>query len=357
MKSHYFGRVALIVGILCVATSMATAQIYSMVALGFSGSNQEAGLNNNGEVVGYDNLTNTPFLYNGAVVPFGPTGMGALAINNNEQIAINAPTGHAYINGSYTIPAPYPLPPYVIPYYVDLGTLYSAGYAQGRAMNDSGTIVGESWSPTVVKRAFSWSFSTGAMTDLGTLGGTSTARGINSAGQIVGQSNTAAGYQRAFQMVNGTMADMDPANPAYDSYAAAINNAGQIVVVTNKAWHLVQISRNKLLWTAYRGSYWYTLLYNSNGTNVDLGNLGATGTYGKAINNAGDVVGAAYISTAEHAFVYHAGALIDLNTHVNNLSGWTLLVAININDYGQIVCMAHGPDGLHQLVVLTPVPD
>jgi probable HAF family extracellular repeat protein len=212
----------------------------------------------------------------------------------------------------------------------------------------------------VAKRAFSWSFSTGAITDLGTLGGVSTARGINSAGQIVGQSNTATGYQRAFQMVGGTMTDMDPANPAYDSYASAINNAGQIVVVTNKAWHLVQISRNKLLWTAYRGSYWYTLLYNSNGTNIDLGNLGGTlGTYGQAMNNAGDVVGTAYIPAGNrHAFVRHSGVMLDLNSHVINLpAGSTLVTATNINDYGQIVCTVNRTGEFDKMVLLTPVPD
>jgi hypothetical protein len=62
-------------------------------------------------------------------------------------------------------------------------------------------------------------------------------------------------------------------------------------------------------------------------------------------------------STTQHAFVYHAGAMVDLNTHVNNLTGWTLWMATNINDYGQIVCMGTGPDGLHQIVLLTPIPD
>ena len=101
-------------------------------------------------------------------------------------------------------------------------------------MNNSGTIVGESWSPVVTKHAFSWSFSTAVMTDPGTMGANSSARGINNLGQIAGHGYTSVGYQRAFQMVGGTMADMDPADLAYDSYATAINNAGQIVVLTSK---------------------------------------------------------------------------------------------------------------------------
>jgi probable HAF family extracellular repeat protein len=361
MESQCIGRGLRMAGLLCLATAMAAAQQYNMVQLGLTVGSVPGGLNNNGEVVGFDNLTRTPFLYSGGVVtPFGPSQMTGIAINDGEQIALNAPTGHAYISGSFTIPQPFPLPPYVIPYFVDLGTLYSAGYAQGMAMNNSGTIVGESWSPTVAKRAFSWSFSTGVMTDLGTMGANSSARGINSAGQIVGQGYTSAGYQRAFQMVGGTMTDMDPPNPAYDSYATAINDAGQIVVVTNKAWHLVQINRNKLLWTAYRGPNWYTLLYNGNGTNVDVGNLGSTlGTFGQAMNNAGDVVGTAYIPAGNpHAFVRHGGVMLDLNSHVLNLpAGWIVEMATNINDYGQIVCSVIRPGEFNTLVVLTPVPD
>ena len=48
--------------------------------------------------------------------------------------------------------------------------------------------------------------------------------------------------------------------------------------------------------------------------------------------------------------------MIDLNTHVVNLSGWTIAKANNINDFGQIVCFARAPDGTYQIVVLTPVP-
>ena len=111
-------------------------------------------------------------------------------------------------------------------------------------------------------------------------------------------------------------------------------------------------------WTAYRGSYWYTLLYNSNGTSADLGNLGATlGTYGLGMNNGGDVVGMTNLASGvQHAFLYHGGVMGDLNSRVNNIFGWTLLMATNINDFGEIVCLARGPDGTSQAVVLFPVP-
>jgi probable HAF family extracellular repeat protein len=184
------------------------------------------------------------------------------------------------------------------------------------------------------------------------------ARSINTQGQIVGDSWSLGGYDRAFQMVNGTMTDLDPGNPAYDSYAQGINDSGQTIVVTNKAWHQVWINRYKLLWVAYRGPVWYTLLYTSNGASTDLGNLGSTsGTYGESINRAGDVVGQTYLGNgSQRAFLYHAGAMVDLNYHVVNLSGLTLVAGNNINDWGQIVCWARNTDGSFQIVVLTPVP-
>jgi hypothetical protein len=52
--------------------------------------------------------------------------------------------------------------------------------------------------------------------------------------------------------------------------------------------------------------------------------------------------------------LYYAGFMTDLNNHVNNPAGWTLWSANNINDWGQIVCLARGPDGVYQIVLLVP---
>jgi probable HAF family extracellular repeat protein len=363
MKSHCIGRVALVAGALCLATSMATAQQYTMVTLGFAGysgtSGGYTGLNNSGDVVGYDSWTNGAFLYTGGVVTSLGLGYGdGVAINSRGQVALQSSTSvHSYL---YTPPN--------TGHLADLGTLggggglNNTGQTYAMAMNDSGTVVGSSSYPSTTTPAWrAFAYANGAISNLGafTPSGSSTARGVNAQGQIVGDSWSGGGYDRAFQMVNGVMTDMDPGNPAYDSQANAINDAGQIVVVTNKAWRQVWINRNKLLWVAYRGPVSYTLVYNSNGASTDLGNLGPSyGTYGESVNRAGDVVGQTYLNNVgQRAFLYHAGAMIDLNYHVVNLSGLTLLAGNNINDFGQIVCWARNPDGTTQIVVLTPVPD
>jgi probable HAF family extracellular repeat protein len=349
MKTKRFGRVLSVAGLLCLATAMATAQQYNMVILGPYGSLPITGLNNNGDVVGYNSLMNTAFLYTrGAVTSLGLGHAAGTTINNGGQMILYSST----MEHSFVIS-----PPRVN--LVDLGTLggggglNGGGYTYSTAMNDSGTIVGQSNVTSTVAHAFV--YANGHMSDLGSLGSNSLASAINSSGQIVGSSVNLNGYTRAFQMVNGTMTDLDPGNLAYDSYASAINDSGQIVVVTNEAWHQVQVSRNKLLWVAYRGSTWYTLVYNG-GINTNIGNLGAAiGTFGGGLNKYGDVVGMTYVaSSVQHAFLVHAGIMIDLNNHVNNLAGWTLWEANNINDLGQIVCLARGPDGVYQIVLLVP---
>ncbi|MDA8375585.1 MAG: hypothetical protein M0Z50_00660 [Planctomycetia bacterium] len=82
----------------------------------------------------------------------------------------------------------------------------SAGYAY--AINDSGTVVGNSNTASGVQHAFS--YSNGTTTDLGTLGGNggTLAYGINESGTVVGWGYTASGAYHAFSYSNGTMTDL-----------------------------------------------------------------------------------------------------------------------------------------------------
>ena len=71
------------------------------------------------------------------------------------------------------------------------------------------------------------------MTDLGTLGGAwSQGRAINNSGQVVGQSIDENGNARAFLYSNGGMLDLgmsfDTSDPGHQSYAFSINDSGQV---------------------------------------------------------------------------------------------------------------------------------
>src|SRR5438270_8591467 len=87
------------------------------------------------------------------------------------------------------------------------GAEYSAAYG----INDSGQIVGSSYTSTNLPHAFL--YSQGQMIDMGTLGGnqpgwTTLWYGINRWGSAVGYSYIASGAFHAFVYLNGAMHDL-----------------------------------------------------------------------------------------------------------------------------------------------------
>lgn len=113
------------------------------------------------------------------------------------------------------------------------------------AVNDSGTIVGQSPNAKGFKHAVTWTPG-GAMTDLGTLGGsTSTALGINDSGWVVGTSMTTAKNQllHAFLWTPSLgMQDLSllaPFSQALQPYSVQINNFGVVAMTTNKGLALL----------------------------------------------------------------------------------------------------------------------
>jgi probable HAF family extracellular repeat protein len=173
-------------------------------------------------------------------------------------------------------------------------------------------------------------FSNGSLTDLGTLGGTSSiASSINDHGQIVGNALLADGTSRGYLYSGGTMTALP--STSY-TQAAAINNAGTIAGSVSVDWPYANPQ--------------HAFTY-ANGTYTDLGIFPyGDASYAAAINNRGDVVGAAttYVdglpNIPVNPFLYHNGTMTDLG----NLGGiWT--GALSINDRGQIVGYA-GLEGI-----------
>ena len=196
----------------------------------------------------------------------------------------------------------------------DLGTLGGTS-SNATGINASGQVVGTSaLAGDKVLHAFL--YSAGRMTDLGTLGGTtSSARGINDSGQIVGNSSPSGDQPRhAFLYSGGVMTDLGTLAGG-SSIANAINASGQIAGFSDLP-----------------GGTFDAFLY-SGGVMKDLGTLGGSfsGAYG--INAAGQVVGNAALTDffPYHAFLYTGGRMTDLGTLGDN-SG-----ALAINDSGQVV--------------------
>lgn len=107
---------------------------------------------------------------------------------------------------------------------------------------------------------------------------------------------------------------------------------------------------------AYTGSGITAARFESN-TFTSLGSLGGSVGTAYDINSVGDIVGWSRTTAGEnHAFLYTAGSMLDLNTMTNLPSGWILTNAVGINDAGSIAASAtYG--GLSYAVVLTAIPE
>ena len=216
----------------------------------------------------------------------------------------------------------------------DLGALpsgFPSGIlSEGLEVNNLGYIVGRVEISPSVDRAF---ISDGLqMIDIGTLGGSS-ARGyaINDSGQIVGYATTAPPSQiRAFLYSGGAMQDLGTlGGPSTNSIAYAINSYGQVV-------GSAQI--NFFQWHAF---------LHSDGMMVDLGTLG-TNSEARDINDAGQIVGFSTIASgASHAFLYSAGVMQDLGT----LPGGANSFAYAINNQGQVVGSSDSFGGARRAVL------
>ena len=306
-------------------------------------------INNAGQIVGTSGLRSfdaqlRAFLWDNGVM----TDLGSLEGSNSEAFDINdfgQVVGHSEINspdfspfGNYTSHAFL----WENGVMTDLGT-FGGTNSSASSINNSGQVVGWAENERGEERAFLWE--NGEMFDLGTLGGTTSfASSINDSSQIVGNAVTSSGSNRAFLWENGEMFDLGTLGGT-TSFAGDINESGQVVGIADLRGEGF-FNHHAFLW--------------QDGTMIDLGTLDDLPTSeALGINNAGQVVGNAYNFNdfnERKPFLWENGLMIDINSLIPADSGWELLVALDINDGGQIVGIGRMGDQVHD-VLLTPLSD
>lgn len=336
----------LIMIIACSNASLYAEPFYNIVDLGTLPSFQNSdarGINNLGQVVGVSYNTGGSehaFLWSdGVMKDLGLGFSNAASINNNGQIA--GFSGDPYQAFIYNISSHN---------NQLLGTLPNENYSDARAINDSGQVVGNSFSTTSDNRgAFIYTAGVG-MKSLGTLGGsTSYAYGINNSSQVVGVSDTSQnslGTEHAYLYQNGVMRDLGTLGGSF-SAALGVNSSGQVVGFSTTAATLG--SGNPIF---------HAFLTGADGQGMtDLGTIaGYTDSYAYNVNKYGDSVGYVYGSQSmDHAMIDTSSyGMLDLNNLIAPNSGWTLVQAEAINDNGQIVGTGYSPNGGIHAFLLNP---
>jgi len=303
------------------------------------------GINASGQVTGYStpsgDAVSRAFLYDGMMTDLGTLGGSSsygAGINDSGQVAgWSETTGGAAFQYHAFLWTP-TTPNGASGALKDLGTL-GGTYSVGTAINASAQVSGSAY--TTGDDALHAFLYDGTMNDLGTLGGPhSNGQGINDSGQVTGTSQTTGDAVYHAFLYDGTMHDLGTLGGT-ESGGTGINDSGQ---VTGFSFTTGNTARHAFLY---------------DGTMHDLGTLGGTESRGTGINAGGQVIGYSYTTgdAAYHAFLYTSGSgIVDLNSLIDPLSGWELSVASAVNDAGQIA--GYGIIGRQtHAFLLTPVPE
>jgi len=301
---------------------------------------------------------------------------------------------------------------------VDLGTLPEGGFESGaQAVNSRGQVVGwalntvsdpssmgllsslfDFYEPIYPfqMRAFLWQ--NGVMKDLGTLGtGTDAfAMAINEQGQVIGISYTNSTpnavttscstgpipTQDPFLWENGKMIDLGTLGGTC-GFPSWINNSGQVVGYSDLAKDQTE---HPFLWTKFEGmqdlgtlggTFGTASMINDfgevvggtalqgdaqidaffwNGKMHDLGALdGSNCAYAFSVNARGQVVGNSGANCGTSAFLWEdGGPMVDLSTLVSSKPNFPSLLAMNINDRGEIAGIGTDVNDNGHAVLLIP---
>ena len=222
--------------------------------------------------------------------------------------------------------------------------------------------------------AFLYSYATGAVSDLGSLGGnTAVARAVNEGRQVTGFATDAANANKAFVLSpDHPMTALPGESAEVSSQGFAIDPVGKVAGVVEDARGQLPVifvdgtlknlaepadSQEPPLCTAYglnpdgdavgvakpfggpARAFFYSM---SQSRFTDLGTLGGKFSQAFAINRSGGIVGEAETNEGKvHAFLYTGGKMRDLGT----LAGFeTLSSARAINDDGLVVGFSEAVD-------------
>jgi probable HAF family extracellular repeat protein len=228
---------------------------------------------------------------------------------------------------------------------LDIGALPGGSFAAAYDINDAIQVVGQSEIAPLQDRGFVWQKATG-MQLIPSFNGTGAtgANGINNSGQIVGWSATATGATHAFLLSGGSMTDLGTFGGS-TSIAQKINDSGEIVGYAGITSISASQPYHAFRWTASTGLQ-------------DLGTLGGSRSIAFDINGSGTIVGNSEIAPGVlHAFIYDPLlGMQDLNS-LSVTPGWTLQEARALNDKGQIVGFGINPSGETHAFLLVPQAD
>ncbi len=307
-------------------------------------------VNNHAQATGISTLAGDQvahsFLWqNGIMTDLGTLGgsyVQANSINDSAQIV-----GGAYLSGD----ASYHAFLWQQGVMTDLGTL---GGANSLAwwINNAGQVVGDSITATGDDHAFLWDH--GVMHDLGALGGASSvAFGIDDNGRVVGASaisnavscapgdpSTFAGCH-AFQVDQGAMTDLGTLGGSW-SVANPSNNSGDVIGFSSLPGD----------------ANYAAFLYRSSAMQALLPVAGDPNSVANGTNDHDQVVGASgdqiFDASPNRAVLWQGNTGVDLNSLIPTDSTLYLLWAFGIDESGQIVGEGVTDSGEAHPFLLTP---